>query len=577
MSEDFDLSTATPVISKGDFDLSTAQRMGSIPPKTPMEALERLQPSAPKTPEQLPKGNPITGAIGTVGGFIQNLAAGVAGNAGAIPTALAHIGGAGREAEEKAAEIASKFAHEPLSQTEKEYTEKLGSVLGSLDPNLLFGVSPELAAGVKGQTSEALGNLGARVRTPSVLTAEQNLKNDVARKSIEAGYVIPPSQAVEPTLGGRAAEAISGKIQTAQKFSEHNQANTVRLAKEELGISPEVALTPEVLDGVRAEAGKAYEALKNLPTTFKTTPKLRNDAQVIAQRLFEGKDELPGLFDNESPAIQGLLDTLSKKEFSPSAAVAAVKKLRQDSKVNLKNVTDGEKLELGRAQKMAADAMEDMVEQNLSSASSRLKMYETLRKSGMSGVDPNKLLQDFRNARTKIAKSYSIQDALGPNGTVYADKLGTQLGKNKPLSGNLKKAAEFARTYPKANQNVEKVGSQPGWSPLDVYSSVTGAGTGAYLGSHIGPVSTAVGAILGAAHPIARPLIRNRMMKPGFQNSIPVKDVLLPPSRGGALSSIPVEGGVYLPRAIGALSGIPYEKTSSGSSPLLLQQANNED
>lgn len=550
----------------------------SGPPSTatPSERLEFLQPTVPPSEPTLPEGNVVTGATGTAIGMGQGLGASLLGNLYGLAK---RIGGASpREAEEAAAELISRWARQPSTEKEKTYTEAIGKTLGALPPNLADIVPAPLVGAAKAQVVSKLEDLGTKVKTPLVLTPEQTLKNEVAKQSIDAGYAIPPSQAVKPTLGGRLSEAASGKIQTAQKFSEHNQANTIRLVKQDIGVPQDVAITPEVLDSVRGRAGTAYEALKNVPTNFQVTPRFKRAADAIAKRLFEGKDELPGLFTNESPAIQGLMETLQKKEFSPQASVIAIKRLREESKLNLKAIGDSEKNQLGYAQKAAADAMEQMVEQNLSSSTKRMEIFRNLRKQGITGVDPLELLKNFRAARKTIAKAYSVEDALGPNGAIYAEKLGKQLGKGKPLSGNLKKAADFARTYPKVNQSVEKIGSQPGWSPLDIYASITGAGSGAAIGHSIaGPVGAAVGTALGATAPIVRPAIRSRMMQPGALSRIPVQDVLLPSMRsravGGlkqAIEPLPYPG--YAP----ALRGPTLRAVPPYREPMLIQ-AEGED
>jgi hypothetical protein len=58
-----------------------------------------------------------------------------------------------------------------------------------------------------------------------------------------------------------------------------------------------------------------------------------------------------------------------------------------------------------------------------------------------------------------MAKTYSVQSALGKGGYVDATKLATQLSKNKPLSGPLLTAAEFGRDFPKVAAPLMDSGS----------------------------------------------------------------------------------------------------------------------
>jgi hypothetical protein len=71
--------------------------------------------------------------------------------------------------------------------------------------------------------------------------------------------------------------------------------------------------------------------------------------------------------------------------------------------------------------------------------------------------------------------SHTVENALTEaTGNVSATKLGQQLTKGKPLSGELETAARFAQAFPKAAKEVNE--SMPGISPLDYYGSVGAAG-----------------------------------------------------------------------------------------------------
>jgi hypothetical protein len=124
------------------------------------------------------------------------------------------------------------------------------------------------------------------------------------------------------------------------------------------------------------------------------------------------------------------------------------------------------------------------------------------------------------SARTQIAKTYGVQNALNPaTGTVDARKLANQLAKGKPLSGGLLDAAEFAARFPKAAQTPEMMGSLPGTSPLDFAMSLATKNKLAAL------------ATLGA-RPAARslalsPLIQNRLVQ--SQGSTALQNLLADP------------------------------------------------
>ena len=91
-----------------------------------------------------------------------------------------------------------------------------------------------------------------------------NAQRDAAAMSAkEAGYVIPPSD-VNPSFINETLGGLSGKIKTAQVASAKNQGTTNALARKALGVADDVPLTADTLASIRAEAGKAYEAVRAL-------------------------------------------------------------------------------------------------------------------------------------------------------------------------------------------------------------------------------------------------------------------------------------------------------------------------
>lgn len=299
------------------------------------------------------------------------------------------------------------------------------------------------------------------------------------------GYVVPPVQ-VNPTLTNRTLEGFAGKLSTGQSASLKNQSVTNRLARESLGLSPEAPLTKETLGGLRAEAGKAYEAIRNVGS-FKADKEFAREVQNLGRGHAELSKEFPELANSE---IATLTSALNKAEISSGSAVELIKKLRFDGSAN-RAVQDPAKRALGQAQGDAADAIEDLIERNLF----------------MQGRDG--LVMDFREARTLIAKTYSVEQALNPaTGNVIASKLGKQLAKNKPLSGGLETAAGFSQAFPKAAQEVTS--SMPGVSPLDYF----GGGT----------LSALTGNPWAMASVAARPAIRSTILSKPYQRLMATPD-----------------------------------------------------
>jgi len=296
----------------------------------------------------------------------------------------------------------------------------------------------------------------------------------------DAGYVIPPTQA-KPTLLNRAIEGFSGKLTTAQNASARNAPVTDALAAKALGLSPDTKITPEVLTDIRNTAGKAYEAIGN--TGIISPGKVYLDAlDDLAKPYLKAAQGFPNA--KPSPVLD-LVESMKSPSFDASSAIAKIKELRSaaDDAFRTGNT------DIARASKGAAKALEDAIDQHLQK------------------IGNNDLLDTFRKSRELIAKTYSVEKALNPaTGTVDAIKLAAQLDKKKPLSGELKTAAEFAKRFPKAAQVPEKMGSLPQTSPLD-YAA-------------LGTISAATSNPLPMAALLARPSARKLALSDLVQNRL---------------------------------------------------------
>lgn len=293
----------------------------------------------------------------------------------------------------------------------------------------------------------------------------------------EAGYVIPPTQAGGGVLS-RMGEGLSGKAATAQAASVKNQEITNALAAKAVGLPEDVPITTDALNSVRKEAGKAYDALAELPV-------------------------VPPVSANP------LMNIPASKGFDPKQSVYDLRVARNDADAYYKSygrTADPEALTKAKAAKAEASRIE-----------TELEKYAV-------SLGQTDLLPALRDARQQIAKTYTVEKALNPTtGTIDARALAKELRKGKPLSGELKQAAEFANQFPKASQTMETAGGAVSLSPLDFYAS-GGLGLGSYLGGG-SPVDAAQNAAIGlGARNVARSLIlsspvQNRLANVGTQSS----------------------------------------------------------
>lgn len=348
-----------------------------------------------------------------------------------------------------------------------------GAALGGTAAAL---VSPEEAGtgAMIGAAVPMLGPVLAGARK-MVRGAEQTPQMRAAIESARAaGYVIPPSQARDSAIN-KTLEGISGKASVSQAASMKNQAITNRLANETLGIAPDVQLGPEVLDAVRKEAGKAYEAVAGL-----------GDFAVT------GGVKLP-----KEVGVRSVLDPYT---MTPSNKVDAGELVRAWKQAN------ADATAYYRA--YGRDANPETLAKAKGAAETAKKVDEFL-STQLKNAKLDDMLDALKAARVQIAKTYSVENALNPvTGNVDAKKFASQLEKGKVLSGGIKTAGQFASQFKQAAQMPEKMGSTPGFSPLDV---VLAGGASAALGD----VS---GAALGFLRPATRALttsdiIQNRLLQ----------------------------------------------------------------
>ena len=299
------------------------------------------------------------------------------------------------------------------------------------------------------------------------------------KEARDLGYVIPPTQA-NPSLLNRIIEGTAGKLSTAQNASARNQEITNRLTAKSLGLPEDTVITPQVLLSLRNTAGQAYDQLGNIGVIMPN--KSYYDQLDNIKKPFVATQQS---FPNQTPSpVINLVNSLKTEFFDSSSAIEKIKQLRTQADDAFRTGNT----EVGRAAKQAATALENAIEDHLTT------------------TKQTDLLGKFKDARQLIAKTYTVEKAANQTtGTIDAKKLAAQLQKGKPLSGELKSVAQFSQAFPKASQAIEPMGSLPQFSPLDYFAGL------------VGGVSTGG---LGAGAVLARPAMRSLALSSPVQNRL---------------------------------------------------------
>lgn len=260
-------------------------------------------------------------------------------------------------------------------------------------------------------------------------------KQAILRRGQERGYVLPPSDAVPASAVRRRLDSAAGKPRMEMDASVKNQTVTNDLAAESLGLAPGTEITRAALQNVRNEAGSAYRVLQDFDK-FNLDTQFRRDLSNAAKSLREIKKEVPALAKADGPIDEALAiasDAVGgglrgKVSMSSGAVIETVKTLRgmaDDAYAAGRPV-------VGRAYRDMAKAIDDAVERDLARSA------------------PSSAVDDYRAARQRIAKSYTIEEALDGDGFVSAAKVARAKAKGVPLDDNLRLVADMHEQYPQA-------------------------------------------------------------------------------------------------------------------------------
>lgn len=320
--------------------------------------------------------------------------------------------------------------------------DKTGSPLAATAVDTGIQALPMLVGGALGRAgvgTESAASIAARAAAKS-----KNAKIDAGITAArDAGYVLTPSDVGAGAIAST-VESLSGSPKLAKQASRKNQGNTNDLIKRDVGLPEDLPGDRAAIAQIRADAGQAYEAVKNTGT-ITTDAKYASDLQNASKSYDTAAKDFA--HRSENPFTK-TLEGLSKDKFDAASAVEEVKLLRKDAD---KAYAQRDKA-LGKVYKQAAQALDDMIQRHVQ------KLAVT---SDMSG-DPTiaGMVRDYQAARTKIAKTYAADKALNDTtGNFDAGAYARALKSGKFLSGDAETVGRFAQQFPRSAQPVERLGS----------------------------------------------------------------------------------------------------------------------
>lgn len=370
-----------------------------------------------------------------------------------------------------------------------------GAAAGLVDPRsagigaAIGGAVPVIAKG-----AAEMGGAVGRMFAGQVPPVTQETAT-AAQKAIQAGVTLPPSM-VDPSVKNRVLESISGKQATQQISSAKNQALAADAVRKDLGIA------------------------QNVPLNFAATKNLRDTMVQTGYEPLRQFGQIP-----VSPSFTAKLDAIAKPFATPSIPSAArpdILKLVQENKA-IQAFDSGDAIDAIRNLRAMADTAYSGGDKALGGAYKGVaNAYESAIDDALSASGQKQLLTAFREARQKIAQSFTADKALREGGgTVDAKVFGNMIQRGKPISGAMREIGEAANVFPSAFKTPQQVGS-PDVHNLKSIFSMGGGGAGATIGGLLGgPPGAAVGAALAAPIPFVAPaLARKAILSQSAQQSM---------------------------------------------------------
>ena len=323
------------------------------------------------------------------------------------------------------------------------------------------GISGATGQGVSDVTGSPAAGVVASALAPAALSAAgnraQNIvnqarlresENAIRDQTLRAGReagYVVQPSVANPSRTNKILESVAGKAAVGQEAAIRNQEITNRLVAQELGLPPGTAISESVITNYRHNVAAPYREASAI------SPLADNTVNRLNQARFNAKEQWN--FYNRSG--------------DPAAGAEA------------------------RRLSATVDNLESALE-------------KIVRKAGKPG-----LVDDIREARRQIAKSYDIEKALNVGtGNISAPVLGRAFDKGRPFTGNLETIGRMQNAFKPAMRELESVPS----SGVGQGQALASAMLGTMGGTSVGPVG-----VLAAGIPLLAAPTRAMILSKPYQ------------------------------------------------------------
>lgn len=405
---------------------------------------------------------------------------------------------------------------------------------------------PPVAKAVADVAAPVIQNIKTGVQLPfePMLQARRERKSaesyargpelDAIAEAQRLKLVVDPRKIDPSSVEARALSLAAGP-RGPEAMVSANSPRVTEIAKNELGVPTTTSLTSKTsFNEARANLAGPYDEVSKLPT-------MTADKNTVANlNALRKNDALIG-GKGVAKKVNGLIDeavTQAQAGLTGAELLDNIKNLRADAKkiYNNQNATP-KQIAVADANLTIANQLELMIESNITNP---------------------KLLDQFRDSRQKMARTYVYEGATDFNtGVVDVSKLARITSKDNALTGDIASLGKIAGNFPEAfaPSPESKFFSVPRLSRAGVSGTagaliggeLLGLGTSGYI------LGTAGGALLGD---IAGKAAARRLASPSYQAGINLQDFRIPVNQlAASMQPIPQN------RAL-----VPYEPEVTGPS-----------
>ena len=381
------------------------------------------------------------------------------------------------------------FQYEPRSELAQRAVSALGEATSGLPPYIpSVGGAPAAAreAGVaraarQGRTAERLSE-EAYARGPQI---------EAAQEANRLGIALNPALS-NPTLSNQLQAQMAGIPQLNAKLSAQNVTKWSDIARRELGIDPREQLNSKTFEAARERIAAPYREVEKIGQLMPDEAVSRQISSIKAPDVIGGKAA--------ASEVASLVDDALERVNSGMTSADALRNIRQ-LRNEAQDIYRGDKLT--PAERATADA-------KIGIANALEKLID------MNIADPA-LLDRFRDARTKLAKSYTYEKATNlATGRVDPIVIAKMIAKDDAMTGDIAAIGRIAANFPEIAGGGTQATLLQRALPRLTRSGVPGT-IGLAVGSALGTDLITAGAIGAGAGELAGRYMGKRIASPEFQ------------------------------------------------------------